>query len=99
MKNTRKSGRTVSAEAIARVADKGQDVSRFFTNKGRMMPPVRRVNVDFSSPMLEELDRRAVELNISRQAVIKTLIRYALDQGYLSQGYLGRRSRSGSGRG
>jgi hypothetical protein len=99
MKNRRKSGRTVSAEAIARVADKGQDVSRFFTNKGRMMPPVRRVNVDFSSPMLEELDRRAVELNISRQAVIKTLIRYALDQGYLNQGYLGRRSRSGSGRG
>jgi metal-responsive CopG/Arc/MetJ family transcriptional regulator len=34
--------------------------------------------------MLEELDRTAEELNISRQAVIKTLVRQALDQHYLS---------------
>jgi hypothetical protein len=30
--------------------------------------------------MLQELDRQAMELNISRQAVIKTLLRQALDQ-------------------
>jgi hypothetical protein len=30
--------------------------------------------------MLEELDREAVDLNVSRQAVIKTLLRQALDQ-------------------
>jgi len=36
--------------------------------------------------MLEELDRAAKELNISRQAVIKTLIRQALDQQYLVRG-------------
>jgi metal-responsive CopG/Arc/MetJ family transcriptional regulator len=41
------------------------------------------VNVDLASGMLEELDRAAKELNISRQAVIKTLIRQALDQQYL----------------
>jgi len=35
--------------------------------------------------MLEELDRAAKELNISRQAVIKTLIRQALDQQYLAR--------------
>ena len=33
---------------------------------------------------LEELDNAAKELNISRQAVIKTLIRQALDQHYLA---------------
>jgi len=33
--------------------------------------------------MLDELDGAAKELNISRQAVIKTLIRQALDQHYL----------------
>ncbi len=48
------------------------------------MPPIQRVNVDFAAPMLEELDTRAEELNISRQAVIKTLIREALDQHYLA---------------
>lgn len=74
-----------SAEAIARMADKGEDVSRFFTNKGKMIQPVQRVNVDFSAPMLQELDQAAEELNVSRQAVIKTLLRQALDQHYLAR--------------
>lgn len=86
MENTRRRRKPVSAEAIARLADEGRDVSRFFTNTGRMMGPIHRVNVDMASGMLEELDRAAKELNISRQAVIKTLIRQALDQQYLARG-------------
>ena len=49
MQNTRRGRKPVSAEAIARLADDGRDVSRFFTNKGRMMGPVQRVNVDLAS--------------------------------------------------
>lgn len=90
MKNTRKTRQSLSAEAVARRADKGQNISRFFTNSGRMMAPVQRVNVDFSAPMLEELDSTAIELNISRQAVIKTLIRHALDHRYLARKARGR---------
>jgi ribbon-helix-helix CopG family protein len=86
MQNTRRRRKPVSAEAIARLADDGRDVSRFFTNNGRAMGPIQRVNVDLASGMLEELDRAAKELNISRQAVIKTLIRQALDQQYLARG-------------
>jgi hypothetical protein len=83
MKNTRNAKRKPAAvESIARMADEGKDVSRFFTNGGRMVAPVQRVNVDFTAPMLEELDRQAQELNISRQAVIKTLVRQGLDQHY-----------------
>jgi hypothetical protein len=83
MKNTRSSkGKPATAESIARMADGGKEVSRFFTNGGRMVSPVQRVNVDFTAPMLEELDRQAQELNISRQAVIKTLLRQGLDQHY-----------------
>jgi hypothetical protein len=52
----------VSAEAIARLADEGKDVSRFFTNAGRMMGPIQRVNVDLAAGTLEELDRAAKEL-------------------------------------
>ena len=85
MQNTRRPRKPVSAEAIARLADEGKDVSRFFTNAGRMMGPIQRVNVDLAAGMLEELDRAAKELNISRQAVIKTLIRQALDQQYLAR--------------
>jgi hypothetical protein len=85
MKSTRRPRKPVSADAIARLADQGKDVSRFFTNAGRMMGPIQRVNVDLAAGMLEELDRAAKELNISRQAVIKTLIRQALDQQHLAR--------------
>jgi hypothetical protein len=86
MTNTRKPRKPASAETIAHLADRGRDVSRFFTNAGLMMGPIQRVNVDLAAGMLEELDRAAKELNISRQAVIKTLIRQALDQHYLARG-------------
>jgi hypothetical protein len=83
MKSTPKK-KPASAESIARLADAGKSVSPFFTNNGRMMGPIQRVNVDFTAPMLEELDAAAKELNISRQAVIKTLVRQALDHHYLA---------------
>jgi len=85
MKSTRRKPKPVPAESIARLADGGKDVSRFFTNSGRMMPPVQRVNVDFTAAMLSELDSAAKELNISRQAVIKTLLRQGLDRHYLAK--------------
>jgi len=83
MKNTAKTKKPVSADEIAEMADNGEDISRFFTNDGKMMPPlVKRVNVDFTGAMVEELDREAAGLNSSRQAVIKTLLRRALDERY-----------------
>ena len=80
MKNTRLKKKRVSAESIARMADNGKDISRFFSNSGAMRKPIQRVNVDFTAAMLEELENFAKDLNISRQAVIKTLIRQGLDQ-------------------
>jgi hypothetical protein len=84
MKNTPSKKKPASAESIARRADRGQSVSRFFTNSGKMQKPIQRVNVDFTAAMLEELDAASQELNISRQAVIKTLLRQALDQRLLA---------------
>ena len=85
MKKTRKPGRTVSPDAIARLADKGEDISRFFKGQGRMVQPIQRVNVDVTAGLLEELDKAAQDLNVSRQAVIKTLVRQGLNQHYLAQ--------------
>jgi metal-responsive CopG/Arc/MetJ family transcriptional regulator len=36
--------------------------------------------VDLTQGMLRELDERVARLNVSRQAVIKTLLRQALDE-------------------
>ncbi len=85
MKRTRDTRKPPSAESIARMADRGEDVSGFFTNRGKMMQPIRRVNVDFTASMLHELDQAAAELNVSRQAVIKAFVRQALDQHHLAQ--------------
>ena len=48
-----------------------------------------RVNVDFTVEMLKELDDFAGELNISRQAVIKSFLRQALDQHYIAKSKVG----------
>jgi hypothetical protein len=85
MNKMRKRRKPTPAEAIARLADRGKDVSHFFTNAGRLIGPIQSVDVDLAPGMLEEVDRAAKGLNISRQAVIKTLIRQALDQQYLAR--------------
>ena len=85
MPKTLDSSKPPTADEIADLADKGEDISRFFTGKGKMMPPIQRVNVDFALPMLQELDEAARNLIISRQSVIKTLLRHALDQQYLAR--------------
>lgn len=71
---------TPTADEIAERADRGEDIPAHFTNSGRMKRPIQRVNVDFTVEMLHELDAVASELNISRQAVIKSYLRQALDQ-------------------
>jgi hypothetical protein len=79
---------TLTADEIADLADRGEDISTHFTNAGKKSLPTQRVNVDFTAAMLGELDQQAQELNISRQAVIKTLIRQGLDQRYLATNHV-----------
>ena len=84
MKRTSKTKRPVSAESIARLADNGRDISSYFTNKGKMMPPMN-LGIDLNQNMLEELNEAAKKLNVSRQTLIKRFIRRGLDQNYLDQ--------------
>jgi metal-responsive CopG/Arc/MetJ family transcriptional regulator len=62
------------------MATRGEDVSAYFTNKFTVVRRVRRINVDLTQGMLRELDERAARLNVSRQAVIKTLLARALNE-------------------
>ena len=67
-----------TADEIADMASRGEDVSAYFTKKFTVVRPVRRVNVDLTQGMMRELDERAARLNVSRRAVIKTLLGRAL---------------------
>lgn len=75
----------MTPDQIAEIADKGKDVSKFYTGKGKMLSPIQRVNVDLTGEMLAELDETAKTLNTSRQAVIKMFLRQSLDQHYIAK--------------
>ncbi|MDJ0659899.1 MAG: hypothetical protein QNJ42_10480 [Crocosphaera sp.] len=51
----------------------------------RRKQDLETTNLDIPSPMLTELDKMATELNISRQAVIKMMLRRSLDEHYLAK--------------
>ena len=79
-----------TADEIAEMADRGEDISKFFTGDGKMKPPLNKagiqsVNIEFTPNMLNELDNIVREVNISRQAVIKMYIRQAIDQYYMAK--------------
>lgn len=76
----RTSKKPPTADEIAEMASRGEDISSYFTNRFSVVRPVQRVNIDLTRGMLRELDARAARLNVSRQAVIKTLLRQALDR-------------------
>lgn len=81
----------MSADQIGEKADHGGEVVQYYSGKGKMMTGhkriihIQRVNVDITDDMLRELDEAAQHLNVSRQAVIKALIRQGLNQGLLSK--------------
>lgn len=67
--------RSLPAEELDRMFDAGEDISEYIDREStRPLNPARRVNVDLSPWMLSALDREASRLNISRQAVIKTML-------------------------
>ena len=71
----------VSADEIAEIASRGEDVSEHFTNKFTVVRPVHRVTVELTAGMLRELDARAARLDVSRQTIIKTLLQQELEKG------------------
>ncbi len=73
----KKTVKRISSDEFDSRFDRGADVSGFLDFKKATV--VRRVNVDFPAWMVGLLDREAVKLNVSRQAVIKMWIRERLD--------------------
>jgi hypothetical protein len=63
MKNASSAAKSVSTEQISGIAERGNHVSRFFSDTGKMMEPIQCTNVDFESPMFQELSsaRRKVK--------------------------------------
>lgn len=68
MKKARKCARPISADAIARMADKGQDVSQFFTGQGRIVGSLKSMeSADIKNRRWTETERRALRRVVQRQ--------------------------------
>ena len=76
---------SISADEIAAKASRGENVSAYFTNKFTVVKPLCHVNLDLTPGILRELDRRAARLNLSRQAVITTILDRELERDRLSK--------------
>jgi len=87
----------ISIEEIVQKIEAGEEViDRYFDStttrvgtRGQMTSRRRQdletTNLEILSPMLNELDKMAKELNISRQAVIEMMLRHTLDEHYLAK--------------
>ena len=80
----------ISIEEIEQKIEAGEEViDRYFdsttTRVGTPRKMSSRRKVEIPSPILNELDKLAKELNISRQAVITMMLRLALDEHYLAK--------------
>lgn len=72
--------RKLSADEIADLAAEGKDVTAYMKNiqKGfnaTRIKKVRRTSLDLGADLMEELDTISDELNISRQALIKVVMK------------------------
>ena len=64
--------KSISTKAFDERFNRGEDITAYLDMKNAVV--VRRVNVDFPSWMIDLLDKEALKLNVSRQAVIKMWI-------------------------
>ncbi|HJO93469.1 MAG TPA: CopG family antitoxin [Victivallales bacterium] len=75
--------KTIKAKDFEKKFDNGEDVSEYidFSKGKRLNREIQKVNVDMPKWMVRALDKKASRLNISRQAVIKTMLAHDLDEG------------------
>ena len=72
MSTRKKKNKMISAREFDKKFEAGEDITEFMDFDRAVI--VKRVNVDFPSWMIQLLDREAMKLNVSRQAIIKLWI-------------------------
>ena len=79
-----KKTKTISAEALERKFDSGEEILAYFDLANPVKPnKMQRLTLDLPSWTVTALDKEAVRIGITRQSLIKTLI----DVGLRSSGH------------
>ena len=81
-KSATSTSKTLIATALDAKHDSGVDLSAHMDLASARRPgrEVQRVNVDFPVELLQEIDRRARRLGVTRQAFIKVRLADSLDR-------------------
>jgi hypothetical protein len=67
MKRASKTKRAVPAESIARLADNGKDISSYFTNCGKIMPPLESVTIDVNRAVSDDITAESQKIEAYRE--------------------------------
>jgi hypothetical protein len=80
---SKKTGIEISAEEFDRRFDEGEDMAPYLDLSSARRPgrELQRVNVDFPTWMVSEMDKEASRLGVSRQALIKFVMDSHLQNG------------------
>jgi len=78
MKKKSKNKKLISAKEFDSKFEKGEDLSDYLNFDEAVV--VRRVNIDIPQWLLDALDREALKLNVSRQAIVKMWLSEKLDE-------------------
>lgn len=76
-RSRKKTVKMITTEEFDAKVDRGEDITPYLDWENAVV--VKKVNVDFPNWMVDDLDREAQKLNVSRQAVIKMWLRDRLD--------------------
>jgi hypothetical protein len=73
MKKSNKKKKLLTAEELDALHDSGVDMTEYLDLSSTTRPgrKIQRVNVDFPTWMIEQLDREAERLGVTRQSIIK----------------------------
>ena len=82
-----RNARHPTLDELGEMMERGDDVSKYMGPIQKGIPKVEpqpnepvRVNVDFTYSVVKELNELSMGMNVSRQSVIKMLVRLGLDQ-------------------
>ena len=78
MKKNSKNKKLISAREFDKKFDKGEDISEYLNFDEAVV--VRRVNIDIPQWLLDALDKEALRLNVSRQAIVKMWLSEKIDE-------------------
>jgi hypothetical protein len=91
----RKKLKHAKIDKIEAMALRGEDTSPYFGTPKKMPPRevrkmknlehIIKVNVDLTESFLSELDEIALFLNVSRQAVMKSLLKDGIDRHFIAK--------------